>query len=74
MVVLLSGGVNGDLDGDLATLDLLAVHLVASLLLKLLRAESDEAEATALARFAAGLELLNHEAGDRAESNLGIDG
>lgn len=73
MVVLLSGGVDGDLDSDLTALNLLAVHLVASLLLELLRAEGDEAEATALARLAASLELLDHETGNGAESDLGVD-
>lgn len=74
VVVLLSGGVDGDLDGDLAALDLLAVHLSAGLLLQLLGAQGDEAEATALASLAASLELLDHEAGDGAEGDLGRAG
>jgi hypothetical protein len=71
VIILLAGGVDGDLDGDLAALDLLTVHLGTSLLLKLLGAQGDETEATALARLAASLELLDHEAGNGAESDLG---
>jgi hypothetical protein len=74
VVILLAGGVDSDLDGDLTALNLLAVHLVASLLLELLGAESDETEATALAGLVAGLELLDHEAGDGAEGDLGGGG
>lgn len=74
MVVLLSGGVDGNLDSDLAALNFLAVHLRASLLLKLLGTESDETETTALAGLATGLEFLDHEAGDGAESDLGGGG
>lgn len=74
VVVLLAGRVNRDLNGDLAALDLLAVHLGASLLLELLRAECDETEATALAGLATSLELLDHEAGDGAEGDLGLGG
>lgn len=73
-IVLLAGGVDRDLNGDLTALNLLAIHLVASLLLKLLRAESDESETTALARLATSLELLDHEAGDGAEGDLGLGG
>lgn len=73
-VVLLAGRVNRDLNGDLTALDLLAVHLVAGLLLKLLGAEGHEAEATALAGLTASLELLDHEAGDGAEGDLGLGG
>lgn len=68
--VLLSRAVNGDLDGDLTALDLLAVHVGASLLLELLRFESDETEATALAGLVASLELANHETRDGTESDL----
>ena len=73
-VVLLAGGVNRDLNGDLTALNLLAVHLVASLLLELLGAEGNETETTALARLTASLELLDHEAGDGAEGDLGLGG
>src|SRR5690242_3277460 len=73
-VILLAGGVNRDLNGDLSALDLLAVHLVASLLLELLRAEGDEPETTALARLTTSLELLDHEAGNGAEGDLGLGG
>lgn len=71
MVVLLTGGIDGDLNGNLATLNLLAVHLGAGLLLKLLGAQSNETEATALARLVAGLELLHHESRNGAEGDLG---
>lgn len=71
VVVLLAGGVDGNLDGDLTALNLLAVHLSASLLLQFLGAESNKTEATALAGLATSLELLNHETGDGAEGDLG---
>jgi hypothetical protein len=74
VVVLLSGRVNGDLDGDLTTLNLLSVHLRASLLLELLGAEGDETETTALAGLTTSLELLDHEAGDGTKSDLGLGG
>jgi hypothetical protein len=74
VVVLLSGRVNGDLDSDLTTLNLLAVHLRASLLLELLGAEGDETETTALAGLTTSLELLDHEAGDGTKSDLGLGG
>ena len=70
VLILLAWTVNRDLNGDLATLDLLAVHVVACLLLQLFTSECNEAEATALAWLVAGLELANHELGDWAESNL----
>jgi hypothetical protein len=73
-VVLLAGRVNRDLNGDLTALNFLAVHLVAGLLLELLGAEGHEAEATALAGLTASLELLDHEAGDGAEGDLGLGG
>lgn len=63
--------VDSNLDSDLTALDLLGVHLSNGLLLHLLRGKSHEAEATSLAGFVAGLELLDHEAGDGAEGNLG---
>jgi hypothetical protein len=73
-VVLLAGRVDRDLNGDLTALDLLSVHLLASLLLELLGAECDETEAAALAGLTASLELLDHEAGDGAEGDLGLGG
>jgi hypothetical protein len=42
--------------------------------LQLLTRERDEAEATALARLVAGLELANHELGDRAKGDLSSGG
>lgn len=71
LLVGLVGAVNGDLDSDLTTLNLLAVHLIDSLLLQLLGSQRDETETTSLAGLTTGLELLDHEAGDGAESNLG---
>ena len=63
--------VDGDLDSDLTALDLLGVHLSDGLLLHLLRGQSDETESTSLAGFVAGLKLLDHEAGDWAQGDLG---
>jgi hypothetical protein len=74
VVVLLAGRVDRDLNGDLTALDLLSVHLLARLLLELLGAECDETETTALAGLTTGLELLDHEAGDGAEGDLGLGG
>lgn len=74
VVVLLAGRVDRDLNGDLTALNLLAVHLVTSLLLELLGAESDETETAALAGLTASLQLLDHEAGNRAEGDLGLSG
>ena len=71
VLVLLAWAVDRDLNGDLATLDLLAVHVVACLLLQLLTSERNEAEATTLARLVACLELADHELGDRSKGNLG---
>jgi len=71
LLVSLVRAVDGNLDSDLATLNLLPVHLRDSLLLLLLVGKSNEAEATTLAGLSASLELLDHEARDRAESNLG---
>lgn len=73
-VVLLSGAVNGDLDGDGATINFLAVHLADSLGLELLSSQADETEATGLAALVTGLELLDHETRDGAQSDLGRDG
>lgn len=72
VVILLSGGVDRDLNGDLTALNLLSVHLGASLLLKLLGTEGDETETTALARLTASLQLLDHETGNGAESDLSL--
>ena len=69
--VLLAGAINRDLDGDLTTLNLFAVHLGARLLLQLFTREGAEAAATTLARLIASLELANHEFGDRAKSDFG---
>lgn len=63
--------IDGDLDGDLATLDLLSVHLRDSLLLQLLGGECNEAKSTTLAGLIASLELLDHEAGNRTKGDLG---
>jgi hypothetical protein len=71
VLVLLARAVNSDLDGDLATLDLLAVHIGTGLLLHLLSGKSNKTEAAALARLVAGLELTDHEFGDGTESDLG---
>lgn len=73
-IVLLAGAVNGDLDSDLTSFDLLAVHLLDGLLLELLGTEGDETETTTLAGLVTGLELLDHEARNRAESDLGRNG
>lgn len=73
-VVLLARAVNGDLDGDGATVDLLAVHLVDGLGLELLRGHGHESKATGLAALVAGLELLDHETGNGTESHLGRNG
>lgn len=70
VLVLLTGAVDGDLDGDFAALNFLGVHLGASLLLKLLRSEGDEPETTTLARLVTCLKLANHEAGNGAEGDL----
>lgn len=72
--ILLARAVNGDLDGDLAALDLLAVHFSNGLVLLGGRSECDEAETATLASLAASLKLLDHEAGDRSERNLSGDG
>lgn len=74
VVILLSGGVDRDLNSDLTALDLLAVHLVACLLLELLGTQSDETKTAALARLTTSLELLDHEAGNRAKRDLSLGG
>ena len=68
--IFLAWAINGDLDCDLSTLDLLAVHLGNSFLLQLLRFERNEAEASSLSWLVPGLELLDHESWDWSESNL----
>lgn len=68
--VFLSGAVDSDLDSDLTTIDILTVHLLDGLHLEGLRSKGDETEATALAGFTTGLELLDHEVGDGAEGDL----
>ena len=70
-IIFLAGAVDGNLDRDLASLDLLLVHLVDGLLLESFGAKGHEAEATTLAGLVAGLELLDHEAGDRPQGDLG---
>ena len=74
VLVLLAGAVNGNLDGDLAALNLLAVHIGTGLLLHLLGGKSNKTEATALAGLVASLELADHELGDRTKSDLGRGG
>jgi len=71
VIIRLVRAVDGNLDSDLTALDLLAVHLSHGLLLQLLRGQGNETEAAALASLAASLELLDHEAGDGAEGDLG---
>jgi len=72
--IFLAWAVDGNLDCDFSTLDLLAVHLGNSLLLQLLRLKSNETEASALAWLVSGLELLDHESWNGSEGNLGRDG
>lgn len=74
VLVLLSWAVDGDLDGNLATLNLLAVHVGARLLLELLARERHEAETAALAWLVAGLKLADHELGDGTKGDLGGGG
>ncbi len=74
IIIGLVRAVDGNLDSDLTALDLLAVHLSHGLLLQLLRGQGDEAESAALAGLAASLELLDHEAGDGAQGDLGRQG
>ena len=69
-LVLLARAVDGDLDSELAALDLLAVHFGDGLLLRLFSWEGDEGEATSLTRLATRLKLADHEARDRPESEL----
>jgi hypothetical protein len=74
LLVGLIGAINSNLDSDLTALNLLSVHLSDSLLLKLLRSQSDETEATTLASLTTSLKLLDHESGNRSKSNLGRRG
>ena len=74
VIVRLVGAVDGNLDGDLTTLDLLAVHLIDGLLLHLLAGQGDEAKTTSLASLTTGLQLLDHEARDGAKGDLGRRG
>lgn len=69
--VFLARAVNGDLDSDLTSVNLFAIHLVDCLLLHLLRSKRDESKTTTLARLVACLKLLDHEARDWTESDLG---
>ena len=71
--ILLAWAIDGDLDCDFSTLDLLAIHLGDSLLLQLLRLEGDETEASTFSWLISGLELLDHESWNRSEGNLGRD-
>lgn len=74
VVVFLSWAINRDLNGDLSSLNLLAIHVAACLLLQLFTSERDETEAATLAWLVAGLELADHKLGDGAEGNLGRGG
>lgn len=71
VLILFAWAINRDLNGDLATLDLFAVHVSAGLLLHLFTSEGNEAEAATLAWFVAGLKLADHELLDWAERDLG---
>lgn len=72
--VFLAWAVNGHFDSNLPTFNLLSIHLVDGLLLQFLGTERDKAKATTFAGFVACLEFLDHEARDRAESDLGRAG
>lgn len=74
VLILLSGAVDSDLDSDDAAINVLAVHLGNSLVLEFLRGKVDETETASLATLVTGLQLLDHETGDRTQSNLGGDG
>ena len=69
--VLFAGAIDGDLDGNLATFNLLTIHLTDSLLLQFLGAERDESKSTTLTGFATSLELLDHIALNWAKGDLG---
>lgn len=70
IIVGLVWAVNCDLNSNFTALNLLSIHLLNGLLLLLLLRKSDETEATALAGFVAGLELLDHETGNWAKGDL----
>ncbi len=74
ILVLLPRAINSNLDRNLPALNLLPIHLLASLLLQLLTSERDEAEPAAFARLVARLQLADHELGDRAESDFRLRG
>ncbi len=74
LLIGLVRAVNSNLDSNLTALNLLAVHLADSLLLQRLSSQRDETKATALASLTTSLQLLDHEAGDGAQSNLGRGG
>lgn len=69
--VFLAWAVDGDLDCDLSSFNLLAVHFGNSLLLQLLRFQSDETEASTLSGLVSGLKFLDHESGDWSKGDLG---
>lgn len=71
LLIRLVWAIDGDLHGNLASLDLLAVHLCNRLLLHLLRGKGDEAEAATLASLAPSLQLLDHESRDGSKRDLG---
>lgn len=69
-VLLLTGAVNGNLDGEFASINLLSIHFRNGLLLKLLGRHSNKSKATSLAGLVASLELFDHEAWDGTESEF----
>jgi hypothetical protein len=71
IIIGLVWAVNGDLDSDLTTFNLLAIHLVDGLLLLFLGSKSNESESTTFARFVASLKLLDHETWDWSKGDLG---
>lgn len=73
-IVFLAGAVDRDLDGNLTAFNLLAIHLLDSLVLLLLRVQGDETKATAFTGLVTGLELLDHEARNGTQGDLGRDG
>lgn len=72
--ILLAWAINGYLDCNFSSLNLLAIHLRDGLLLQLLRLQGNEAKASALSGLVSGLELLDHESWDWSEGDLGRDG
>jgi len=71
LVILLVWRVNRNLDDDVAVGNFNTGHLLDSLLLELLGSKCDKGKSTTLARLVACLELADHEARNRAESDLG---